>query len=271
MNDSVVAAVLVALSIWIVASTYISVRKNSVDSISRTPFYRETTTRGEIDSIYAPQLDRMTREFESSRRECEARIEELERRIEFLLSIIMSGDKSGVSQVAGKGYGLVLVMSEESVYASAIKISGVPVSIVDMSDLPEILSMIPRDSANGDYGIVLAVMDDWSLHDGGGIERVGDVSNRVFVLVGHDSDRVASFLGSRSRGAVAVNATALIASQGEKTGGTRRDSVVEGNIAAFCAAFVSGVVKDGISVDRAYERAKAGASGWVADRTRLYR
>lgn len=271
MSDHIVVAVLVVMSIMVVVSTYISARNHSSASSSRTPLPRGTMTIAEIDLIYGPKIDRMRAEMEASEANCAKKIKELEGRIEFLLSVIISSEKSIPMKSPGSNRGLVLVMSNESEYASAVKLSGVPVSIVGLSDLPTVLSMLPRDSDSGDYGVVLAVMDDWSIHGRGSIDRVGDVSNRVFVLVGHDSDRVASFLGLRSRGAVAVNATALIASQNEKTGGTRRDSVIEGNIAAFCAAFVSSVVKDGVSVDLAYERAKEGASEWVADRTRLYR
>lgn len=255
---------IILITIFVVFSFYVSSRGNHSTG-------QATMSRTDVNSLLDPHIRRMEMELEASKADCAKRIEELERRVEFLLSVIMASDKPMSMSFPERGYGLVLVMSNESVYSSAIKLSGIPVSIVDVTDLASMLSMIPRDSSRGDYGVVLAVVDDWSSRPEEAIERVGDVSNRVFIIVGRDSDRVAAFLGARSRGAVAVNASALIASQDEKTGGTRRDSVIEGNIAAFCAAFVVGIVKDGVDVDRAYERAKSGASGWVADRARLYR
>ena len=269
MSNQELVVIIAVLSVVVAASVYLSTRVASKKNTPH-PLIRGLATRGEIDLIYGPQLDRMRDEMEASKQDCAKRIEELERRVEFLLSVIMASEKPLNIKSSASQRGLVLVMSTESIYASAVKVSGIPVSIVDQTDLTAALAMIPRDNVRGDYGVVLAVVDDWSDHTGDRISRVGDVSNRVFVLFGRDSDRIAAFVGPRSRGAVAVNATALMSAVDEKTGGTRRDSVVEGNIAAFCAAFVSGVVKDGVSIDRAYEQAKSAASGWVADRTRLH-
>lgn len=266
-NQGIELLLIIMIAIGVTWSFYLSSRGTAWKGVKQISY-----SRSDIDLIYGPQLERMRAEMEMSKADCAQKIQELERRVEFLLSVIMSSDKPMRVADSYGGYSSVLVMSSESVYAAAIKMSGIPVSIVERGDLVSALSMIPRDSVRGDYGVVVCVSDDWSGQTNESLDRVGDVSNRVFFLVGVDSDRVASFLGMRSRGAVAVSVTALVSStRAENLGGTQRDSNVEGNIAAFCAAFVSGVVKSGVSVERAYEMARESASSWVIDRARLYR
>lgn len=212
---------------------------------------------------YDRRILQLKSELEESHRNCEKKIEELERRIDFLLEVLTVRDQPDMRGTRIPSSGMILLLSQIGVYGTALKMSGLTVSVVDTGSLVSTLSLLPRSPETGDYSLVIAVLDDWGSIDETSIMQIPDVSGRIFCLVGLGSDRVASFLGKRSRGAVAIGATAL--KDGE------RDSVVDGNLAAFCAVFASSIIKHGVSVERAFTSARSSASEWVAERARLYR
>jgi hypothetical protein len=276
-SDVVVLVFIVALSIAVVANVVLA---------SRVVIRRESGVSGSFArdmiadsaSKLVSRISELENELERSKRMCSDEIKMLTDRVDFLIGVI-SGNERVASwsepRRANEKIERVAVIGNRSVYASAIKMSGVTVSIIETDDVITSLAMMPHVSADSKFRVIVIVVDNWDSVTDERLSIIGDIGSKSFVLIGRGSDRVALYLSRHSAGVVAVNGGA--ASPVGHVGGHTSpenvvvyDSVTEGNIAAFCASLVSMCVKGGISLERAYRDALPQASEWVSERARFY-
>lgn len=280
INDTVLFLFIVILSVTVVsnvifASKFMKSKHDGNGVLVARGIITETTARLNARIVeLESELDRL-------KKSCYDEAKMLNDRVDFLIGIISGAEKSsstweGARRTSDKNE-RVVVISNRSIYASALKLSSVNVSIVESDDVIGSLLTIPHVSSENKFRVVLIAIDTWGEYTDEKLSVIGDIDDKFFILVGKGCERAAMYLSRRSSGVVVISGSSIVPPPLDPTGqptsdvfSTRYDYVIEGNMAAFCASVVSLCVKNGISIERAYKESLLHASEWIAERSRYY-